>query len=75
MAAFLNMAQGDYCYFGASTGWYDGNWRYHAQYEWRLGAPLGPAVQEAKYRWRREFERCSVSVDLERRVGTFGWLS
>lgn len=73
MAAFL-MAQGDYCYFGAAADWYDRYWRYHEQYDWQVGPPLGPALQIARYRWRRDFERCTVSVDLERAVGVFRWL-
>ena len=73
MAAFL-MAQGDYCYFGAAANWYDQDWQWHAQYDWKLGAPLGPALRQGKYQWSRGFERCAVSVDLETATGNFSWL-
>ena len=42
MAAFL-MVQGEYCYFGAAANWYDQDWKWHAQYDWKVGRPLGPA--------------------------------
>merc|ERR1712232_102347 len=42
MAAFL-MAQSDYCYFGAAANWYDQDWRYYPQYDWKFGKPLGSA--------------------------------
>lgn len=74
MAAFL-MAQGPYCYFGAASNWYDENWTWHRQYDWAVGAPLGPAVRESKYQWSRQFANCSVSVDLTSAKGTFAWLS
>ena len=72
MAAFL-MAQGDYCYFGAAANWYDQDWKYHAQYDWEVGKPLGLAQRTGKYAWRREFEQCTVSVDLAARSGNFSW--
>jgi hypothetical protein len=72
MAAFL-MAQGDYAYFGAAANWYDRDWRFYPQYEWKVGRPLGDAVQAGAYRWRRQFEHCNVSVDLQARNGTFAW--
>lgn len=74
MAAFL-MAQGDYCYFGAAANWYDEDWSYHPQYDWKFGKPLSPAVQTAKYKWERKFEHCDVSVDLESAMGNFSWRS
>lgn len=80
MAAFL-MAQGDYCYFGAAANWYDQDWSFKPQYSWVFGKPLGAAVREqaaagskeASYVWRRSFEHCNVSVNLEARHGTFEW--
>jgi hypothetical protein len=72
MASFL-MAQGDYCYFGAAANWYDQDWVYHAQYDWKIGRPKGKAARTGRYTWRREFENCSVSVDLERRTSNFTW--
>ena len=73
MASFL-MAQGDHCYFGASTNWYDLDWSYHPQYDWKVGSPLESAVRGGQYRWSRRFEHCTVSVDLERRMSNFTWL-
>jgi hypothetical protein len=72
MAAFL-MAQGEYSYFGAAADWYDKDWRWFPQYDWKVGKPLGLAVQTAKYAWHREFEHCNVSVDLQARNGSFVW--
>ena len=73
MASFL-MAQGQYSYFGAAANWYDKDWKYYPQYDWKFGKPLGGAVQTATYRWHREFEHCNVSVDLQARNGTFKWV-
>ena len=72
MASFL-IAQGDYCYFGAAANWYDQDWPWYPQYEWKIGRPLVPAVRHSKYRWSRAFEWCTVGVDLVRALGTFSW--
>ena len=40
--AFL-VAQGPYCYFGASSGWLDQDWQWHSPYDWKIGKPLGHA--------------------------------
>ena len=60
--AFL-IAQGPFCYFGASTGWLDPDWAWHGEYDWRVGAPLRPARRESQYRWSRDFENANVTVD------------
>ena len=62
-AAFL-IAQGALCYWGASSGWLDADAQWHGEYEWSVGAPLGPAVQLGAYVFERKFERATVSVDL-----------
>ena len=46
--AFL-MAQGPYCYFGASTGWLDADWVWHGEYDWHVGAPLAAAERRSEY--------------------------
>ena len=72
MAAFF-MAQGPYCYFGAAANWYDKDWHWHRQYDWKVGAPKGPAVRDGRYQWHREFEKCTVAIDLQRRSSNFSW--
>ena len=62
--AFL-IAQGPYCYFGASTGWTDQNWAWHGEYDWRLGRPLSVAVRASQWGWARRFEHGNVSVDVK----------
>ena len=74
MAAFL-MAQGEYSYFGAAANWYDKDWKWYPQYDWKFGRPLSAAVQTGKYRWQREFEHCNASVDLLAASGSFVWVT
>lgn len=69
MAAFL-LAQGDWDYFSASTEWTDGGWvpdwmAFHEKYEQtKCGRPLGPPTNSSETLFTREFEHCSVKVDL-----------
>jgi hypothetical protein len=60
LAAFL-IAQGNYSYFGSSTGWEDPSWRWKPEYDTAYGAPLSVATKNASG-WSREFEHCSVFV-------------
>jgi hypothetical protein len=62
-AAFL-IAQGPYCYWGASSGWTDGDWAWHGEYEWGLGRPLGPANRTSATTWARAFEKGTATVDV-----------
>jgi hypothetical protein len=59
------------CVQGAAANWYDKDWSYRPQYNWKVGKPLAPAVRAGKYRWHRKFERCTVSVDLTQAQGNF----
>ena len=45
--AFL-IAQGPYCYFGASTGWLDPDWAWHGEYDWQVGAPVAAPQQHSE---------------------------
>ena len=73
LAAFL-LAQGNYTYFAFSEGWTDEQqppvdksrplhqWRWYPQFNEVYGKPLGPAIRGADRVYRRDFERCSVSL-------------
>lgn len=63
-AAFL-IAQGPYCYWGASSGWVDPDWSWKGEYDWDVGAPLGPAVEVNTFVWTRSFTKANVTVDLK----------
>ena len=64
VCAFL-IAQGPYCYFGASTGWLDPDWVWHAVYEWKVGAPIAAAIRRSEYVWTREFAAANITVDTK----------
>jgi len=64
LALFL-LAQNEYWYFGASTGWVEKDWHWWSEYDSRYGRPVGPASlsnRGGRMVWSREFEACSVSV-------------
>jgi hypothetical protein len=72
MAAFL-IAQGDHDYFSMSREWTDGGWNWHPLYaSTKCGRPLsnatgsGPDLPGRSQRsvWKREFEHCTVQLDL-----------
>jgi hypothetical protein len=67
-AAFL-VAQGPFCYWGASSGWTDADWAWHGEYDYAVGAPLGPAIRTGAYSWTRAFAKANVSVDTEKGLG------
>ena len=50
-------------YFGASEGWYTGQWQWHAEYDADYGEPLAPPARDARTgTWTRNFTRCAVQV-------------
>ena len=57
----------------SQANWYDQDWVWHRQYDLKFGKPLAPAVRLSKYVWRREFESCTVTADLQRASGSFSW--
>ena len=70
MAAFL-IAQGDHDYFSMSREWTDGGWGWHPLYaSTRCGKAVADAVAVAKQVYMREFERCTVRLDLDCGVAT-----
>jgi hypothetical protein len=68
------LTRGEYDYFGASTGWLDGKWKWLPQYQLLgdgCGAPLGvPEVSSSGAVWTRRFARCTVVVDTDNQTGT-----
>ena len=62
--AFL-IAQGPYCYFGASSGWTDAGWQWHGEYDWVVGTPVAPATQDSAYTWSRGFAHANVTIDVK----------
>lgn len=62
--AFL-VAQGPYCYFGVSTGWFDSDWAWHGEYSWRVGAPKGPPVRTSAFTWTRTMANATLYLDAK----------
>ena len=77
LAMFLICAE-EYSYFLAHDGYaVDGNkssvWlRRFPQYDKPLGPPKGPATMDG-YIYAREFEYCSVLLDIENKTGNLEW--
>ncbi len=75
LAVFLICAE-KHSYFRAHEGYSaDGNknWmRWFEEYDKPLGPPKGPAKRDG-YRYTREFEHASVSVDLTKQEGVVRW--
>lgn len=73
LACFLVAAERHayFCYtWGYQEG--DGSLDWYPEFDRPLGAPLGDATI-AGYRYTREFEHCSVSVDLETKDASITW--
>ena len=49
--------------FGASSGWVDADWRWHEQYDLRLGVPASSAVAHGDGVFTREYTSGSVFLD------------
>ena len=62
MAAFL-LWRGPLSMFGASSGWSDADWRWHAQYDLAIGMPTGPATTADNVTFSRGYTRGSVSLN------------
>ena len=63
VAAFL-IARGKYSYFMASTGWYDGNFKWHPEYDVDYGRPLGDATHDKDSGvFSRSYTKCVVTLD------------
>ena len=60
IAAFL-IARGEYSYFMASTGWYDGNWKWQPEYDVDYGRPLEDAKYESGV-FTRAYSKSSVTL-------------
>jgi hypothetical protein len=73
LACFLVAAQ-RHSYFCYTWGYQekDGSLNWYEEFDRPLGEPLGDAIQTG-YRYKREFERCSVFVDLENKVASIDW--
>ena len=66
----IGQVQGDHDYFSMSSEWTDGGWAWHPAYAGtRCGKALADATQHGQ-RYSREFEHCSVSLDLGCEVAT-----
>ena len=72
-AAAWQLTRGEYDYFGASTGWLDGDWGWLPVYS-RLetcGPPQGPPkTGPTAGAWTRKFDNCTVQVDTNHRTGS-----
>jgi len=62
IAAFL-IVRNEYSYYAASTGWFDRDWQWHAEYDLEYGHPLGPATVVSSGVYRRQFSNATVVVD------------
>jgi hypothetical protein len=63
VAAFL-IARGKYSYFMASTGWYDGNFKWQPEYDVDYGRPLGDATHDKDSGvFSRSYTKCVVTLD------------
>lgn len=73
LACFLVAAQ-PYSYFCYTWGYRDnmGSLDWYPEFEKPLGQPLGNAIIDG-YRYSREFEHCSVEVDLVTREASINW--
>lgn len=76
LAAFL-IAASDSSFFGYSDGWYFNGTAWHEEYDRRLGAPSGPAVQgtgEKNMTWSRAFSSgTSVQLDVRHKTAAIKW--
>lgn len=58
----------------SSMHWSDWGWEtWWPEYNRSLGKPLGSFKREGKYKFSREFERLSVTLDCDGFVTTFQW--
>jgi len=73
LACFLIGAE-EYCYFCYTWGWgpEHGALDWYPEFDKRLGAPKGDAVQVG-WTFTREFEHASVFVDVEKRSAKIDW--
>merc|ERR1740117_1274799 len=73
LAAFL-IASSETSFFGYSNGWYYNGTKWHAEYDRKLGAPVGLAEQgagSANMSWSRAFASgTTVELDVLRRTAT-----
>ena len=53
---------GNYSYYSASTGWFDKDWTWHAEYDREYGQPIGPATRSGDV-FTRRFSGCDVTVN------------
>ena len=78
LAAFL-IAASDSAFLGYSDGWYFNGTTWHDEYDKKLGAPAGPAVQgsgEKKMSWSRRFGAgTSVQLDVLHKTAEITWAS
>lgn len=76
LAAFL-VAASDTSFFGYSNGWYYNGTEWHDEYDHKLGAPSGPAVQgvgAANMTWFREFgSGTTVHIDVLHKRADIEW--
>jgi hypothetical protein len=68
LASFL-VAMGPSSVFATSSGWYDADWCWHAEYDIFYGAPVAAAVRTGTYTFTRSFTNCDVSVDTTTQTG------
>ena len=62
IAAFL-IGQGEFCYYSASTGWFDRDWVWHAEFDTPFGRPLAPATDHGNGVFTRAYSGCDVTVN------------
>ena len=66
MAAFL-VPRGECSYFMASTGWYDGDFKWQPEYDVDYGKLLeGARNDDASGAFTRQYTKCSVTLDCAR---------
>jgi hypothetical protein len=58
------IAQGDFCYWGASAGWLDPDWKWIGIDDWIVGHPLSAANRTSAYVWSRAFEHANATIDV-----------
>lgn len=58
------IAQGPGCYWGASSGWLDENWKWIGIDDWVVGKPLSVANRTGTYSWSRSFEHANATIDV-----------
>jgi len=73
LACFLVGAE-RHCYFCYTWGWLGeyGTFDWYPEFDKPLGAPKGEAKRDG-WQYTREFERASVFVDLEKKIGKISW--